>query len=404
MNRIRPVLFQYPHPADYVLLGGSFTEWKAVPMERNGDSWEVILNLIPGIHLYKFVVDGEWFWDYDQPHKEINGFMNNIIEVPPPIDTKLLVIIRGVSGSGKTTLAKKLLLKYGGFTVAEADQFMVDSAGNYSFNPKRLTFAHESCSNKVENAMSNQENIIIVSNTSIQYWEMYNYVILAQKYGYDIEFMESDTEWRYNSRILHEKNHHQVPIASINRQLENFKKNPTLSKDLMIPRILDTSGCRPTSFLPGIHSPYPKFIYYGITSIELTDWIEKAKSYLGPEKYADCYRNRAMRDGGTNDDGMNIFHVTLSGYDPDDNLNAEQAKIYMEGLKRIKEEGSPEYLGLGKVQYEDNQSYYILIKWDEVNDLRTIMGLRPLNLHVTLGFDKIDVHNVPKTLDTLINL
>jgi len=396
--------FDTAKPAGAVLVGGSFSDWKAVPMEREGDEWQVILNLIPGSHLYKFVVDGEWYCDENQPHQNINGVINNIIDVPPPIETKLLAIIRGVSGSGKSTLAKSLLLKYGGFTVAEADQFMVDSAGNYSFDPKRLTFAHESCAKKVETAMANQENIIIVSNTSIQYWEMYNYVILAQKYKYDVEFMEADTEWRYKANILFEKNAHKVPLASITRQLENLKKNPTLPKDQMLARILATSGCRPTNFLPGVQSPYPKLIYYGLPSIQITDWIDKAKALLGPEKYARCKRYLALRDGGPTDDGLEVYHITLSGYDPDDNLNPEQTKSYIEGLKKISEEGSPQFLGLGKVKFEENESCYILVKWDEVNDLRATMELKPLNLHITLGFETKDVHTVPKTLDTLIEL
>jgi predicted kinase len=250
------------------------------------------------------VVDGLWYWDYEQPYTEIDGLMNNIINVPPPIDCKKLVIIRGVSGSGKTTLAKKYLLKYGSFIFAEADQFMVDSAGNYSFNPKQLTFAHESCAKKVENAMKNEENLIVVSNTSIQYWEMYTYVILAQKYGYDLEFTETDTEWRYNPKVLFEKSNHSVPLETIHRQLENLKNNPTLlSKDMMIERILLTCGFRPTNYRPGLGTLFSKLIYYAFPSSEISEWIEKFKSHVGPERYSLYCRNKFQRDGGPADDG-----------------------------------------------------------------------------------------------------
>jgi len=306
-----------------------------------------------------------------------------------------------VSGSGKSTLSKKLLLEYGGFTFAEADQFMVDSAGKYSFNPKLLTFAHESCVNKVEKSMMNEENIITVSNTSIAYWEMYNYVVLAQKYGYDIEFREPETEWRYNQEILYEMNNHSVPLEAINRQLENLKNNPTLSTDLMIERILATCGCRPTNYRQGINIIHSKLIYYGTPSTDIIDWIEKLKSLLG-EKYVLYNRNRSNRDGGPLN-GIDIYHLTLTGFSPDDKLTSEQTNIYIEGLKNLSKEVSPQFIGLGKVQNEENESYYILVKWDEVNLLREKLGLIPLNLHITLGYHINDIHDLPKTLDTLIS-
>jgi len=373
-------------------------------MERNGEGWELIINLKPGLHLYKYVVDGLWYWDYEQPYTEFYGLINNIINVPPPIDCKKLVIIRGVSGSGKTTLAKKYLLKYGSYTFAEADQFMVDSAGNYSFNPKQLNFAHESCAKKVENGMKNEENLIVVSNTSIQYWEMYTYVILAQKYGYDLEFTETDTEWRYNPQVLFEKSNHSVPLETIHRQLENLKNNPTLlSKDMMIERILFTHGFRPTNYRPGLGTLFSKLIYYAFPSSEISEWIEKFKSHVGPERYSLYCRNKFQRDGGPADDGNIYYHITLTKYAPDDQLTPEQTSSYLGGLRKIIQEVKPQFVGVGMVQYEGNESYYCVVKWDEVNRLRESLGLVPLNLHVTLGFHKSDVYNVPKTTDTLIS-
>jgi len=250
--------------------------------------------------------------------------------------------------------------------------------------------------------MINEENIIIVSNTSIVYWEMYNYVILAQKYGYDIEFREPETEWRYNPQILYEKNKHSVPLESIKRQLENFKNNPTLSRDIMIERILATGGCKPTNYRPGINIIHSKLIYYGTPSTDIIDWIEKLKSLLGSDQYALYYRNRSNRDGGPLN-GIDIYHMTLTGFNPDDNLTSEQTNIYLDGLRKLSEEVSPQWIGLGKIQYEENEAYYILVKWDEVNLLREKLGLRCLNLHITLGFHKNDIHNIPKTPDTLIS-
>jgi len=170
----------------------------------------------------------------------------------------------------------------------------------------------------------------------------------------------------------------------------------------MIEKILATGGCRPTSYCPGINLTHGKLIYYGIASTDIMDWIDQLKSLLG-DKYALYSRNRANRDGGPLN-GIDIYHLTVTGFLPDDDLTSEQTKKYMDDLRKLSDEVSrPQFIGLGKVQKEENESYYILVKWDEVNLLREKLGLLPLNLHITLGYHKNDVHNIPKTLDTLIS-
>lgn len=49
--------------AQEVFLAGSFNDWNPsnIRMERDSDgSWVAIIQLIPGRHEYKFVVDGKW--------------------------------------------------------------------------------------------------------------------------------------------------------------------------------------------------------------------------------------------------------------------------------------------------------------------------------------------------------
>jgi gluconate kinase len=343
-------------------------------------------------------------WDYEKSFVEIEGEINNILTVSPPVDCKKLFIIRGVSGSGKSTLAKKILLEYGGSTFAEADKFMVDENGNYFFDPKRLTFAHESCSKVVEQAMIEEQNVVVVSNTSIQYWEMYKYVQYAQQYGYDIDIRETDTEWRYDPDVLYQKNHHSVPLASIKTQLENFKKYPTLPIEQMVPKILATGGCRPTLYRPGINfQPFQKLVYYGVRSTDISPWIESLKNYLGKEKFDLYNRYRWERDGGPIDDGTEMYHLTLTAFSPKGDVEPKSEE-YILSLKKILEESPPEYLGIGTVQSDDSESYYLIVKWDEVTKLRETLNLKPLTLHITLGFKIKDIHNIPKTPDTKLPL
>jgi len=103
---------------------------------------------------------------------------NNIMD-------KKLYIVRGLPGSGKTTFAKTL-----GGVHFEADQyFMVD--GEYKFDVTKLKNAHSWCQTQVSNAMllnytANINNVIVVSNTFTQEWEMTPYVEMANEWGYTV--------------------------------------------------------------------------------------------------------------------------------------------------------------------------------------------------------------------------
>ncbi|MBV6655081.1 MAG: hypothetical protein KI786_15050 [Mameliella sp.] len=68
--------------AEQVQLAGSFTNWAegAMRMHRAGNSWVVSLPMDGGKHLYKFIVDGEWMTDPENPIKEYDwgGNLNSV--------------------------------------------------------------------------------------------------------------------------------------------------------------------------------------------------------------------------------------------------------------------------------------------------------------------------------------
>lgn len=98
---------------------------------------------------------------------------------------KTLYIVRGIPGSGKSTFAKTL-----GGTHFETDEFfMVD--GEYKFDPTKLKDAHRWCQDSVNTAMilnhtAGLNNVIVVSNTFTQEWEMEPYFQMADTYGYKV--------------------------------------------------------------------------------------------------------------------------------------------------------------------------------------------------------------------------
>ncbi|KAI3445330.1 hypothetical protein Pfo_001995 [Paulownia fortunei] len=86
-----PTRFVWPYGGRRVLLSGSFTRWQDhIPMslmEGCPTVFQVIYNLSPGYHQYKFFVDGEWRHDEHQPFVNGNYGVVNTIFLPREPDT-----------------------------------------------------------------------------------------------------------------------------------------------------------------------------------------------------------------------------------------------------------------------------------------------------------------------------
>ncbi|KAI5658796.1 hypothetical protein M9H77_27589 [Catharanthus roseus] len=81
-----PTRFVWPYGGRRVYLSGSFTRWTdhilMSPMEGCPTVFQVIYNLAPGYHQYKFFVDGEWRHDEHQPFVSGNYGVVNTIFLP----------------------------------------------------------------------------------------------------------------------------------------------------------------------------------------------------------------------------------------------------------------------------------------------------------------------------------
>ena len=98
---------------------------------------------------------------------------------------KILYIVRGIPGSGKSTFAKSL-----GGTHFETDMFFMKD-GEYKFDMFKLKEAHKWCQDSVYSAMilnhtAGLNNVIVVSNTFTQEWEMKPYFEMADQHDYKV--------------------------------------------------------------------------------------------------------------------------------------------------------------------------------------------------------------------------
>ena len=85
-NNSKGILFSYDGKAESVFLVGSMNDWNATasPMEKDENGlWVIVLKLNSGKHTYKFVVDGNWYYDQTNPNIEDDGYggTNSFIEI-----------------------------------------------------------------------------------------------------------------------------------------------------------------------------------------------------------------------------------------------------------------------------------------------------------------------------------
>ena len=82
----------YPN-AKEVILAGSFNNWneQALQMNKVPDGWELHAQLPPGRYEYKFIVEGEWMHDPENPEKVKNEHQtfNSVLAITEPVVFKL---------------------------------------------------------------------------------------------------------------------------------------------------------------------------------------------------------------------------------------------------------------------------------------------------------------------------
>lgn len=153
-------------------------------------------------------------------------------------EMKKLILMRGISGSGKSTLAQKIQKELGGMIFSTDDFFMQD--GKYLFDIKKLSEYHQKNKDRTEQAMIKGVSPIIIDNTNTQAWEMKDYAVLAQKYGYSVEirqpgdpdFPEIDFDEIMRRQEQRKDQNKSLSPEIVQRMLDRFQKGVTLDNIL----------------------------------------------------------------------------------------------------------------------------------------------------------------------------
>ena len=80
-----PAVINWNHGGNEVRIVGAFNHWKeGIPLSRSHDDFNTVLNLPPGTHEFKFLVDGELRCSNDFPTVlDARGNLTNYVEVVP---------------------------------------------------------------------------------------------------------------------------------------------------------------------------------------------------------------------------------------------------------------------------------------------------------------------------------
>jgi predicted kinase len=123
---------------------------------------------------------------------------------------KTLILVRGLPGSGKSTFAKLLEGKH-----IETDMFFITN-GEYKFDVSKLKEAHSWCQSMVGSWMSDSEELIVISNTFTQEWEMTPYYEWAKDFNYQVHSII--VENKHNGI-----NEHNVPEETLTKMKNRFE-------------------------------------------------------------------------------------------------------------------------------------------------------------------------------------
>lgn len=155
----------------------------------------------------------------------------------------VVIIMRGLPGSGKSHLARRLLAAHPrpeACTIVSTDDYFVDPVtGQYRFDVRHLSAAHDWNYARFAYALQNAQELVIVDNTNVELWEAKQYVELALQYRYHVEFHQPSTQWWLDRDLdtLSRMNSHNISVGKLLMMLGKWQKDCSVELVLQSQRV-----------------------------------------------------------------------------------------------------------------------------------------------------------------------
>jgi len=77
------IRFEWSYTGNSVSMAGNFSDWNGISLDKGLDGvWGASVMVSPGVHAYKFIVDGAWCYDVNRHNEDDgSGNINNVLEV-----------------------------------------------------------------------------------------------------------------------------------------------------------------------------------------------------------------------------------------------------------------------------------------------------------------------------------
>lgn len=125
-------------------------------------------------------------------------YMPRPAPVVPEGSAPELLLIRGIPGSGKSRLAREFLATHAHL---ETDQFFLDINGGFAVEALELRNAHDWCEGRAAAFLAFRVNVV-VSNTFLNLWELYNFCVMGQKQGATIRILDVPNPWPWKKSAV----------------------------------------------------------------------------------------------------------------------------------------------------------------------------------------------------------
>uniref|UniRef100_K7FSB3 2',3'-cyclic-nucleotide 3'-phosphodiesterase n=1 Tax=Pelodiscus sinensis TaxID=13735 RepID=K7FSB3_PELSI len=159
----------------------------------------------------------------DRPENLQFPFLDDDATISTVKESKTVFIIRGLPGSGKSTLARAIQDQY-------KDACKVISADNYKIIPAIRSSIPEDYSKldeDLDNYCKRDISVVVVDDTHHERERLDQLFDIADKYQYEVLFVEPKTPWKMDCLQLKDKNQWKLSVEDLK------KMKPSLEKDFL---------------------------------------------------------------------------------------------------------------------------------------------------------------------------